>query len=111
LNLGAIAYFFRHIFHNWPDAACLSILRHTAAAMSPYSRLIVADIVLPNTSVPLLYSLLDLQIMTIAGMERSEKQWRELFNAAGLRISNIRSPSRQENETASIIEAVLVDVE
>lgn len=79
--------------------------------MSPYSRLIVADIVLPNTSVPLLYSLLDLQIMTIAGMERSEKQWRELFNAAGLCISNIRSPSRQENETASIIEAVLVDVE
>lgn len=76
--------------------------------MSPYSRLIVADIVLPNTSVPLL---LDLQIMTIAGMERSERQWRELFNAAGLCISNIRSPSRQENETASIIEAVLVDVE
>ncbi|KAI9658360.1 MAG: hypothetical protein M1821_002493 [Bathelium mastoideum] len=104
---GARVYFFRHIFHDWPDSACLKILRHTVDAMEEGSRLVIADIVIPNVNASALESLLDIGMITLSGMERSEKHWRQLLNKAGLRILNIRNPTREENESASIIEAVL----
>ena len=52
-------------------------------------------------------SLLDVGMMTLAGMERTEKHWRKLLNTAGLQLISIRHPSREENESASVIQATL----
>ena len=75
--------------------------------MTHSSRLVIADIVVPDVNAPLLYGCLDLQMMVVGGMERSEGQWRELLRTAGLQIVGIRPSTRDENETASVIEAVV----
>lgn len=60
--------FFRHIFHDWPDSDCLSILRHTVSAMASSSRIVIADMVLPNVGASLFGSLLEVGMMTLVGM-------------------------------------------
>ncbi|KAJ5223976.1 hypothetical protein N7468_008518 [Penicillium chermesinum] len=104
---GARAYYFRSIFHDWPDHICQKILRNTVAAMAPdYSRILIVDMVLPDIETPLLQASLDIQMMSIgAGVERSERQWRELLESVGLQITGIwcQSPGME-----SVIEAVPV---
>jgi SAM-dependent methyltransferase len=43
---GANVYYFRNIFHNWPDEACIKILRNHAVAMRPGSKLVIDDFTL-----------------------------------------------------------------
>ncbi|GMG41690.1 unnamed protein product [Aspergillus oryzae var. brunneus] len=89
------AYYFRAIFHDWPDYICHKILVNTISAMNAeYSRILIADFVLPDTGAALLQASIDIQMMSIgSGMERSERQWRELLGAAGLEITGIWSGS------------------
>ncbi|KAL8846669.1 MAG: hypothetical protein Q9221_008255 [Calogaya cf. arnoldii] len=84
----AFAYHFRAIFHDWPDSACRQILSRTAAAMQPdYSKLLISEFVLPDRDTALFPATLDMQMMGLhAGMERSEKQWRNLLDSAGLQV-------------------------
>ena len=77
--------------------------------MSPTSRIVIADMALPNAGASRFGALLDVGMMTLAGMERTERNWRELLESVGLRIMNIRNPTREENESASVIEAILVE--
>ncbi|PWY74331.1 S-adenosyl-L-methionine-dependent methyltransferase [Aspergillus heteromorphus CBS 117.55] len=102
---GARAYYFRAIFHDWPDHICRKILVNTVSAMDPtYSRIIISDFVLPDTDVPLFQASLDIQMMSIgSGVERSERQWREMLDEAGLEITGIwcDNPGME-----SVIEAV-----
>lgn len=102
---GARVYYFRAIFHDWPDHVCHNILLNTVSAMDPQcSRILIVDFVLPDTNTPLLQASLDIQMMSIgAGIERSERQWRELLNGAGLDITGIWSSSPGME---SVIEAV-----
>ena len=40
----ARAYYFRTIFHDWPDQDCIAIMKHTAAAMKKdYSKLLIFE--------------------------------------------------------------------
>jgi hypothetical protein len=102
---GARAYYFRAIFHDWPDHICQKILLNTVSAMDPtYSRIIIVDFVLPDTNAPRMQSAMDIQMMSIgAGVERSKRQWMELLASVGLKINGIwnTSPGME-----SIIEAV-----
>ncbi|KAJ5160928.1 uncharacterized protein N7482_007932 [Penicillium canariense] len=101
----ARAYYFRAVFHDWPNHICQQILRNTVSAMAPdYSRILIVDFVLPDTDESLLPASLDIQMMSIgAGVERSESQWRDLLQSVGLEITGIwnHSPSSE-----SVIEAV-----
>ncbi|KAJ5669927.1 uncharacterized protein N7477_005290 [Penicillium maclennaniae] len=92
---GARVYYFRSIFHDWPDRICQQILCNTMSAMAPdYSRILIVDFVLPDTDTPVMQASMDIQMMSIgAGVERSEHQWRELLHSVGLEISGIWSPS------------------
>lgn len=102
---GARAYYFRAIFHDWPDRICQQILRNTVSAMVPgYSKILIVDFVLPNTETPLMQASLDVQMMSLgAGVERSERQWRDLLGSVGLEITGIWS---QRPGMESVIEAV-----
>ena len=77
--------------------------------MSASSRIVIADMVLPDIGASLFGALLDVGMMTLAGTERTERHWRQLLHSLGLQISRIRHPTRDENESASIIEAVLAE--
>lgn len=106
-KIDARAYFFRAIFHDWPDQICQKILLNTVSAMNQeYSRIIIVDFVLPDTRIPRMQSAMDIQMMSIgAGVERSKKQWIDLLAGAGLKLTGIwnMNPNME-----SIIEAVPV---
>ncbi|KAJ5088892.1 hypothetical protein N7456_012508 [Penicillium angulare] len=102
----ARTYYFRAIFHDWPDRICKKILLNTVSAMNAsYSRIIIVDFVLPDMKVPRMQAAMDIQMMSIgAGVERSKKQWEDLLASVGLRVNGIWNahPGME-----SIIEAVL----
>ena len=86
-------YFFRHIFHDWPDVSCQQILTNTLSALTPgQSQLVIVDQVLPNTDVPAIAAFMDLTMMTFGGMERTKRQWEELLKGVGLEIISIEGP-------------------
>ncbi|KAJ6114020.1 hypothetical protein N7523_007337 [Penicillium sp. IBT 18751x] len=102
---GARVYYFRSIFHDWPDHICQQILRNTISAMAPdYSRILIVDFVLLDTDTPIMQASMDIQMMSIgAGVERSEHQWRELLHSVGLEISGIWSPSPGAESVIEVI--------
>ena len=93
------------IMHDWPDESCVTILKNIAAAMRPgYSKVLVNDIVIPDTGATRLQTQSDIAMLALLGsMERSEAQWRRLFEQAGLKVVNIW-PGTPE----SVIEAELI---
>lgn len=46
--LNADVYFFRMIFHDWPDKYCIRILQNTIPALKPGSRIVINDRLLPE---------------------------------------------------------------
>lgn len=87
---GALYYYIHRCLHDWPDSDCLLILQHLAAAMTPgVSRLLISEIVMPVGPVDIQTAWSDINMLTFSGVERSEKQWRELLDSAGLRIASM----------------------
>ena len=70
-----------------------------------YSRIIIMDAVLPSTGASTFASLFDINMIAIAGIERTDEHWRKLLEGVGLRVLNIEVPSMGDG----IIEAVLAD--
>ncbi|KAH7309198.1 S-adenosyl-L-methionine-dependent methyltransferase [Stachybotrys elegans] len=103
---GARCYYFRSIFHDWPDDDCVRILKRVAEAMTPgYSKLLLSEFVLPATNVPLYPALLDINMMALLnGMERTEAQFTKLLNAAGLEVVKFWSVGA---EVEGLVEAIL----
>ncbi len=55
-----------------------------------YSKLLIDEMVLPDTNVPPKGAFLDLSMMAIeTGAERTSRQWHDLLASAGLRIEKI----------------------
>ena len=87
---GALFYYIHRCLHDWPDSDCLVILQHLAAAMTPdVSRLLISEIVMPRGRVDIQTAWSDVNMLTFAGVERSEKQWRDLLDSAGLKIIHV----------------------
>ncbi|KAK2128743.1 S-adenosyl-L-methionine-dependent methyltransferase [Fusarium oxysporum II5] len=101
---GAKAYFMRLILHDWPDAECAAILSHLRDAMAKgYSRLLINETVLRDVGAPWQQTSLDWTMMgMLVNRERSESQWHQLLNDAGLKITRI-----YHKGTESVIEAML----
>jgi hypothetical protein len=87
---GADAYVMRHIIHDWDEDKCLTILRNCHRAMSPASKLLVIEGVIPPGNEPFQGKFLDLQMLLIpGGKERTEDEYRTLFERAGFELSRI----------------------
>ncbi len=87
---GADAYVLRHIIHDWDEDKCLSILRNCHRAMSPESKLLVIESVIPTGNEPFPGKFLDLVMLLIpGGKERTEEEYRDLFNQAGFELTQI----------------------
>jgi hypothetical protein len=87
---GADAYIMKHIIHDWPDEACVKILKACRQSVNPGGKLLVVDnVILPgNDFSP--GKFLDLQMLIFpSGCERTEKQFRQLFAAAGWQLNRI----------------------
>jgi hypothetical protein len=86
----ADVYLLRHIVHNWDDEHAIAILRNLRRAIAPGAKLLVVERVIPPGNEPLFGKLMDLTMLVVhGGIERTDEEFRRLFEAAGLRLSRI----------------------
>ncbi len=87
---GADAYIMKHIIHDWPDDVCIKLLAACRKAVNPGGKLLVVDNVIHPGNDFSPGKFLDLQMLIFpGGRERTEKQFRDLFTAAGWELSRI----------------------
>lgn len=88
--IGALIYYIRRCLHDWSDADCVRILKQIAAAMKPgVSRLLISEIVLPETGADVEAGWMDLTMITCSGCERTESQWKNLLDQSGLQLEKV----------------------
>ena len=100
---GADAYVMRHIIHDWDDDKSLTILKNCHAVMSPGNKLLLVESVIPPGNDPFMGKFLDLTMMLIpGGKERTEDEYRELYDKAGFDLVRIVPTSTE----VSVIEGI-----
>jgi SAM-dependent methyltransferase len=83
-------YLLKHILHDWNDEECVRLLRQVARAMRPHGRVVVAEMMIVEDGRASPAVLLDLNMLVmLSGKERTEQEYADLFEAAGLRISGV----------------------
>lgn len=98
---GADAYLLRHIIHDWDEPRCVQILRNIRQVLPPHGKLLVVESVIPPGNDPGFGKLLDMNMLVIpGGKERTETEYRELFQQAGFQLTRI-VPTKAE---VSVIE-------
>ena len=107
---GADAYVLKHVIHDFEDDKAAFFLRNCRSAIQGEGKVIIIDRLLPDQADPgdaraLGNFLLDIMMMLLpGGKERTEKEFRDLFAMAGLRLNRtIATPG-----PPSIIETVPV---
>lgn len=79
---GALNYSLAHIFHNLPDLEALELLQKIAAAMAPYSRLLIHEFT-KNAN----YGKMHATMITLyAGRLRSSAEWKRMAALCGLQV-------------------------
>src|SRR5262249_5718756 len=64
---GGDAYLLSHVIHDWSEEQCLTILGNCRRAMSPASRLLIIEMVLPEDDTPHPGKMLDLVMLLAVG--------------------------------------------
>ncbi|MGD9764174.1 MAG: methyltransferase [Candidatus Binatia bacterium] len=100
---GADGYLMKYIIHDWNDELAIRILSNCRSAMTADGRVLVVDHVVRPGNAPDWYKLLDVNMLVATGgLERTRKEFRELFARAGLRLLRVHPTA----SPLSILEAV-----
>lgn len=87
---GGDLYVLRRVIHDWDDGPAGEILRTVRRSMSPESRLLVMESIVPPGNGPDFAKAVDLDMLIfVSGRERTETQFRTLLHDAGFRITRI----------------------
>jgi len=91
---GGDAYVLQSVIHDWDDAQSIAILRNIAQAMAPHGKLLLVEMVVPTHESESPWSQVvagsDLNMLvSTGGRERSEAEYRRLFDSAGFELSRI----------------------
>lgn len=87
---GFDAYTLKMILHDWDDAKSIAILKNVRKAIAPEGRLLVIDAVIPEGNGPSPGKLLDINMLVMTGgRERTEREFRALFDAAGFELVRV----------------------
>jgi predicted O-methyltransferase YrrM len=102
--VGADAYLIKRVLMDWGDADSTTILRRCAEAMSEDGILLVVEMLMPSGNDPSPAKTFDILMLLNqpGGRIRTEEEFRELFNRAGLRLSRVVSTASPN----SILEGV-----
>lgn len=85
--LGAKFYYLRAVLHNHSPPNVRRLLDNIKAVMEPESILLVDELVLPEFGVSYIASSIDMTMLSaFASTERTESQWRKVFDEAGLEL-------------------------
>ena len=103
---GGNAYILKHILHDWDDERALTILKRCHKAMIDNDLLLVVEMVIPLGNNRFMGKLHDINmlIMTEGGCERTEAEYRNLFERAGFKLTKICSTEAD----ISVIEGVRI---
>jgi hypothetical protein len=103
---GGDAYILKHIIHDWDDERAIAILKQCHKVMPDNGKVLVAEQVIPPGNEPFMGKLLDLHMLVMApgGRERTEAEYRALFEKAGFKLTRI-VPTQRE---VSIVEGIRV---
>jgi hypothetical protein len=86
---GGDLYILKAILHDWSDEMAIQILRNCRDALgsAKSGRVLVIEMVIPNGRKPHPAKFMDLNllVLTPGGRERTQKEFRALFHAAGLK--------------------------
>lgn len=99
------AYVLRHVLHDWQDPEAIAILRRCAEAMAPAGKILVVEMVVPPGNEPGFGKWLDLMMLLVAGRERTEEEYRQLFAAADLKLTRV-IPTASD---VSVLEGIRAD--
>jgi hypothetical protein len=90
LPRGGNLYLLSGVIHDWDDDDAVTILEQCRRAMTPNGRVLVVESVLPETDASAFGALLDLNMLVMTGgRERTEREFRRLFDAAGFEITRM----------------------
>jgi len=81
----------RMILHDYADPVCIDILTQLSKSMSPSSRVLICDMVIPQRvgEADFASAVLDQAVMTMGGKERTEQGFKSLFEASGLELVKV----------------------
>jgi hypothetical protein len=100
---GGDAYLLSQIIHDWDEPQCLTILGNCRRAMKTGSRLLIVERVLPSCHARHPAKRLDISMLVLTGgQERTEREYQELLDKAGFRLTRVISTE----STVSVVEAV-----
>ena len=95
-----------NVLHDWTDDLAVKILKNVAGAMEKgYSKLLVHESLISSVKPHARVTTSDLTMMAcLAAKERTEAEWRGIFEEAGLGVVKIWRPAQS---VESVIEAEL----
>lgn len=84
------AYLLSSVIHDWDDERAIRILQNCRRSMGQKSRVLLVEFIVPDGEEKSFSKLLDLNMLVMnGGRERTESEYRRLFDAAGLRMTRI----------------------
>ena len=87
---GGDAYFLKFVLHDWNDAQAGRILSNCRTAMHPAGRIFVIEVVVPGDDAASIAKTHDINMLVLTGgRERTELEYRALFEAAGLDLIGV----------------------
>ena len=100
---GGDAYVLKYIAHDWDDERAIMILKNCRQAMAENGRVLLVEVVIPAGNAPSSGKFLDLEMLLyFYSRERTEAEYRDLLQRAGLELIRITPTASQ----FSIIESV-----
>lgn len=90
---GGGVYVLSRILHDWADDRCVDILANCRSAMTPDSRLLIVERLLPEANTRTLACEFDVQMLVMAagGRERDVPTYTRLLSRAGLSLMSVIS--------------------
>jgi hypothetical protein len=99
---GADAYLMRHIIHDWTDEQSVQILSNCRKVIPPHGRILLVEFAVSSANQPSLGKDADMIMLAFpGGMERTEEEYRELFEKSGFQLTKV-TPTKS---AVSVIEA------
>ncbi len=88
---GCDAFIMKHIIHDWDDERCIRILSLMRAQLPTQGRVFLFEMMVPEGGQPSPAKMIDIEMLvaTCGGKERTESEFRQLFQAAGLTLESI----------------------
>lgn len=87
---GADAYLLCGVIHDWDDTHAITILKNCRRAMAKQSRLLLVDMIVPETASASFSKLLDLNMLVMnGGRERTHAEFCALLEAAAYKLTRI----------------------